>query len=242
MKSVITYDNMSGFAYSNDKICKKPIKGIVLSFFGLGGCSMFSEESPEGIFYAEQGMLYVVPYNNPWNWMNRQAVSYTDEILDVLFARYGLDSDIPVVSTGGSMGGLSALVYACQAKRTPISCVANCPVCDLVFHYGERHDLPRTLYSAFYHEGETLEEALKTASPLHLIPRMPGIDYHIFHCDQDEAVNITRHSEAFVSAMREQGHRVTYDIVPGRGHCDLTEEMNQRFLQYVTTAIEDAGR
>ena len=56
--------------------------------------------------------------------------------------------NIPVVSTGGSMGGQSALVYCAYSKRTPVACVANCPVCDTVFHFTERPDLPRTLYSA----------------------------------------------------------------------------------------------
>ena len=76
----MTYDTLRNFAYVNDKICKNRINGIVISFFGLNGCSMFDEDIPDGIFYAEKGILYVVPYNNPWAWMNRQAVDYTDEV------------------------------------------------------------------------------------------------------------------------------------------------------------------
>lgn len=241
MQQIITYENLRNFAYSNDKIVKQPIKGIVLSFFGLNSSTMYEEDTPEGIFYAERGILYVVPYNNPWAWMNRQAVAYTDEVLDVLLDRYGLSDSLPIVSTGGSMGGLSALVYTRYAKRTPVACVANCPVCDLVYHYGERPDLPRTLYSAFYSYDGTLEQALRTASPLHLVPEMPKVTYHIFHCDQDQAVNINEHSERFVSAMREQGHNLTFDVVPGRGHCDLTGEMWQRFTKYCVDAIEEGN-
>lgn len=238
MKPVMTYDSLANFAYVNDKICKHPIKGIVISFFGLGGSTMYDEETPEGVFYGKKGILYVVPYNNPWAWMNAQAVVYTDEILDVLMSKYHLVEDIPIVSTGGSMGGQSALVYTRYAKRTPVACVANCPVCDLVFHYSERPDLPRTLYSAFYHYNGNIEQALQTASPLHLVEQMPKVTYHIFHCEQDEAVNIHSHSEKFVMAMKGLGHRITFDIVPDRGHCDLTEEMRQRFAQYCMDAIE----
>lgn len=242
MKHVMTYETLRYFAYVNDKICKDRINGIVISFFGLNERAMFDEDIPEGISYAEKGILYVVPYNNPWAWMNRQAVDYTDEIIDVLIDKYKINDEIPIVSTGRSMGGQSALIYTRYAKRTPVACVANCPVCDLVFHYNERTDLPRTLYSAFYNYDGSIQDALKTASPLHLVDQMPKISYHIFHCTKDEMVNIGSHSEKFVSAMRELHHSITFDIVEGRGHCDLTEEMKGLFMQYCVREIEDSGR
>lgn len=239
MEKLINYENLRSFAYSNDKICKKPIKGIVLEFFGLGGMNMFDEDTDMGKFYADMGILFVVPYNNPWAWMNPQAVGYTDEIIDVLFDKYELVS-IPIISTGGSMGGQSALVYTMYAKRTPVVCVANCPVCDLPFHFTERPDLPRTLYSAFYNESGTIGGALKKASPLHLAGDMPSVKYHIFHCDRDEAVNINSHSEKFVSEMKKFGHDISFDVVPGRGHCDLSEDMREKYREYIIGAIEKA--
>ena len=181
MEKIINISNLHNFAYCNNQICTKPILGIVISFFGLGISSMYSEDTDDGRRYAEKGILYLVPYQNPWAWMNQQAVKYTDEIIDVLIKQYHLSNDIPIVSTGGSMGGQSALVYTALSKRTPVACVANCPVCDLVFHFTERPDLPRTLYSAFYHEDGSLEKALESASPIHMVERMPDVNYYIFH-------------------------------------------------------------
>ena len=237
MEKIITYETIRYYAYANDRICKKPIRGVVLNFFGLGCQAMYHDETEDGKFFAEHGILYVTPYTNPWAWMNRHAVAYTDEILDVLFDALDLNESTPVVSTGGSMGGMSALVYIKNAKRTPVACVANCPVCDTVFHYTERVDLPRTLYSALWHEDGTLDEVLRTVSPLHLVAEMPKIPYHIFHCDGDTAVNIHQHSERFVNAMREAGHTVTFDIAPGREHCDLTEELHAKYKQYCVDAV-----
>ncbi len=74
MNTVITYDKLRQFTYSNDLICVKPIKGIVLSFMGLGKAGMFHEDDHLARFYAEKGIIYLIPYNNPWAWMNRQAV------------------------------------------------------------------------------------------------------------------------------------------------------------------------
>lgn len=237
MEKLITYETLRNFAYVNDRICTRPIKGIVLKFFGLNNRDMYHEETPSGEYFAARGILYVVPYNNPWAWMNRQAVAYTDEILDVLLAHYGLSENIPIASTGGSMGGMSALVYTYYAKRTPVVCVANCPVCDMPYHYTERPDLPRTLYSAFYHENGTMEEALEAVSPIHLAQRMPDIPYFLFHCDADKAVNKEKHSDRFVAAMREAGRSITYHVIAGRGHCDIGDDMKELYREYAANII-----
>ena len=149
--------------------------------------------------------------------------------------------DLPVVSTGGSMGGLSALLYARYSARRIAACVANCPVCDLPYHYTERPDLPRTLYSAYgTSDAETLEEALEQASPLHLAQKgdMPRIPYAIFHCCADEAVNKERHSDRLVEQLSRLAP-VRYYEVPDRGHCDLPEDMIERYERCVAEATRD---
>lgn len=224
MEKIMNINNLRRFAYCNDDIIQKPIKGIVIFFVGLGGCSMYDKGHPIGELMAKHGVLYVIPYHNPWAWMNKQTVDFTDEILDVLFETYDLPTDLPIVSSGGSMGGLSALVYTAYSKRTPVSCVASCPVCDLPYHFTERPDLPRTLYTAFASYDGSFEDALRSASPLHLVDIMPKTtEYTIFHCELDEAVNIDKHSKPFVELMKKK-HDITYYIVPGRGHCELDEE------------------
>lgn len=238
MKKIITYENLKNFTYTNDDLIKGDIRGIVLDFMGLGSTRMF-DENERGSDLAGKGIVFLIPYFNPWSWMNEQAVRYTDELIDVLFDHYSLPENTPVISTGGSMGGLCSLVYTRYAKRTPAACVSNCPVCDLKFHFTERPDLPRTLYSAFgQYEADTLEEAMETASPLHLAGSMPPVKYTIFHCDEDKAVNIHSHSEKFVEAMKKS-HDIEYIVVPGRGHCDLGE-MKAAYDQTIENAILNA--
>lgn len=237
MDQIITIENLHYFAYCNHEICTRPIVGLVFDFRGLGDGSMHSEHTANGKLFAEKGILFVIPYYNPWAWMNRQTIDFVDELADVLFRAYDLPDDLPVVSSGGSMGGQSALVYTAYARRTPVACVANCPVCDLPFHFTERPDLPRTLYSAFGDCPGTLEAVLRTASPLHLVDRMPtSAAYYIFHCEEDSAVNIASHSNVFVEKMRS-GHDLTYYTVPDRGHCDLSEEMWALYHQCIVNSI-----
>ncbi len=234
MNKIINYENLRSFAYSNDRLINGEIKGIVIDFFGLGCQSMFNkEDTKEGKLFAENNIIYLIPYANPWGWMNRSEIALSDEIIDVIIDKYALSKDIKIASIGGSMGGLCSLVYTYYAKYTPTLCVSNCPVCDLPYHFTEREDLPRTLYSAFCREDGELNDILKRYSPLHLAPKMPKIKYTVFHCDKDECVNKEMHSDRLYEAMRDMD--ITYHIVKDRGHCDLGEEMYQLYLN---TALE----
>ncbi len=134
---------------------------------------------------------------------------------------------------------LTALTYCVYAKRTPIACVVNCPVCDSVYRYTERDDLPRTMYSALCNEQGSLESALKSISPVHLVDKMPKIEYHIFHCLNDNAVNPSKHSAVFVTKMQNKGHAVTYDTIEGRGHCDIGYPAKKLYAKYIVEAIEN---
>lgn len=234
MEKIITYENLRNFAYSNDRFIKGGIKGIVLNFFGLGGTARYDDDFGEGLDYAEKGIIYVIPYYNPWCWMNRQAVKFTDEIISVLLNQYSLEKDVKIVSTGGSMGGLSALTYCAYARITPCACITNCPVCDLEYHYTERPDLPRTLYSAFFDYDGTMQDALKSCSPLHLAEsgKMPDIPYVIFHCEKDKSVNMEKHSLRFVTEM-EKMHSIRLIKVPNRGHCDLSPNVRADYYKEI---------
>lgn len=238
MEKIITYENLRSFSYSNDKLIKGKIKGIVVEFTGLSNMQMYKTDSGDAHELAEEGILYIIPYNHPWCWMNDQAVRYTDEIIDVLVEHYGLGDDVKIVSSGGSMGGLGALTYCVYAARTPVACVANCPVCDLPYHFTEREDLPRTLYGAFYNLDGTLDDALKSRSPIHLVDRMPNIPYTVLHATLDEAVNKAMHSDRFVTEMKKR-HNVTYIEVAHRGHCSLSIEARAAQREAILSAFAD---
>lgn len=232
MSRLITYETLASFGYLNDALCQPPYKGLVIQFYGLGNTTMYKEPPAMAMDLAQAGILYLVPYTNPWAWMNPEAVALTDELVDVIFDHYHLPENLPIVSTGGSMGGHGALVYTRYAKRTPAACVANCPVCDLPYHFTERPDLPRTLYSAYFHLEGQWPQVLEAYSPLHLAQEMPDVPYILFHCEKDQAVNKARHSDRLVATLRPE-HHVTYYEVPGMGHCQLPLEMQNQYLKHL---------
>ena len=135
------------------------------------------------------------------------------------------------------MGGLSALVYCAYAKITPCACITNCPVCDLVYHYTERPDLPRTLYSAFFDYEGNMEDALKSCSPFHLAEKLPKIPYTVFHCEEDKAVNLEKHSMRFVEEMQKAEHSIVLNKIPFRGHCDLSAEARVEYKNAIIKSL-----
>lgn len=133
------------------------------------------------------------------------------------------------------MGGLGALVFCAYTKHKITACITNCPVTNLVYHYTERRDLPRTLYSAFYNYSGTMEQVLSLNSPYHIVEKLPDIPYTVFHCNNDMMVNFEKHALPFVAKMRENNRKITLYEVNGRGHCTLSIQAN---LDYLNAVIE----
>ena len=238
MNTPINKDNLILFADTNVSLIKGTPRAVVLEFHGLSYCPDISHETGRlGQFLAERGIVYAIPYYGPWDWMNDKAVKYNDEVVDAIFDRFGV-SDIPVVSSGLSMGGLGALVYCVYSRHSPVACAANCPVCDLPYHYTEREDLPRTIYNAFSHYDMSLEEAIKTASPIDLIDRLPDIPYAFFIAENDEEVNYKMHGDKLIKAMCERGLNAEYVFSPDRGHCDLTDTAKERYYEFLSSFVK----
>ena len=222
MNRFITYKELRKFAYSNDELIKGKIEGVVFEFTGASICQMYHEHTIRGKFYASRNVLYVIPYYNPWAYMNAPAVKFVDEICDVLFEHYGLSENTPIASTGGSMGGLGAILYTARGKRTPKICVANCPVCDLVFQVKNKVNTPRSAYSAFFYEEGDFLDVLKKYSPIDIIDELPKeTEYFLFHGDNDEAVNYTAHSKRMYEKMLEKGYNVRFTLCKGRSHSQV---------------------
>lgn len=237
MTSPINKDNIELFAHTNEELLEggKP-KSILVEFHGLGGgTAMIKEQWPLAHKCAEHDVLYVLPYSGPWSWMNKFAIRFVDEVMDAIFDRFDLPEDTPIISSGYSMGGYSALVYTRYSKRTPAACAALCPVCDFAFHYTERDDIPRTIYLAYMGYDMPFEEAIKSASPVELCDTMPDIPYAIYHGTADIEVRKDRHSDVFVAKMRALGRDVRYTEMEGLGHCAMTGVAEGEYHEFVTS-------
>jgi hypothetical protein len=236
----INKNTLNAFVRSNETLLAKPIRGIILEFPGLGGGSCLGGvdeigvyDTPYGRECADQGLLLVYVFSGPWSWMNTGAVKIADAVVEAIFDRFFLSGSTPLLYTGGSMGGQSALIYTRAARRRPIACAVNGPACDMLEIYDNFEYFRRSIYSAVSYYDTPFEDALKSISPLFLIGGMPKIPYFIVHCDHDEVIRIEKQAEPWVKAMRDACHDVTYLVVPDRNHCDITPEARRTFNRFI---------
>ena len=59
MKTVITPSALRSFAYLNDRVLSGKPRGLVLDFMGLGGMTMYGEDSPRGVKFGREGVLCI---------------------------------------------------------------------------------------------------------------------------------------------------------------------------------------
>jgi len=209
-------------SWVGDRYVVGKTRGIILRFAGLNATWVRDQQDSYGeLTWAAAGGLVVAPYHNPWAWMNDETVNFVDDVVDTIISSLRLPKNIPIISTGGSMGGHGALAYSFKSRHRIAACYAHCPVCDLLFHYSERTDLPRTMHSAFGSYGD-IRTRLIANSPLHQIARMPDIPYLFIHGKKDKAVSKKDHSDKLVKAMRKKGRRVQYIEATEMAHCAPT--------------------
>lgn len=233
----MNFDLMKRSAWIGDEYLKGKIKGVVLSFHGLGDFIKTNPDMME-LGWASAGWLVVYPYYGGWSWMNREARKFVDRLVDSVYENYSLSEDTPLVAAGGSMGGLSSLLYTRYSKRKVSACLALFPVCDLKYHFGERPDLPISIAYAFRGYEEDIEELFVEHSPLKQVEGMPDIPYFVIHGDRDRAVNKQAHSDKLVCEMRKKELRVEYMEVPHMGHGEaMPLEVARRMIEFVTTII-----
>jgi alpha-beta hydrolase superfamily lysophospholipase len=234
---MITPALLEKLAWFNFDYVKPPISGIVLRFMGLGGGGVKTDPDPQDLEWGQAGALTVCTYQDPWGWMNPRVIQFTDDLVDAIRLRYELAPEVPLLSTGGSMGGHAALLYSLKSRHRVAACLALWPVCDLPFHYTERFDLPRTMHHAFG-SYEDISAELREHSPLHQVKNMPEIPYLLVHGEKDQAVKKSAHSDPFVVGMRERGLPIEYVERPKLGHGGpMDYEASRKIVDFVLTHL-----
>lgn len=72
-------------AWVGEPYVKGPVRGVVLSFHGLGYAEMKAQPSTVELGWAQAGRLVVFPYLGGWAWMNRQCRRFLDELVDAVY-------------------------------------------------------------------------------------------------------------------------------------------------------------
>lgn len=235
---MIPEDLLDKVAWLNTTCVKPPVSGIILRFPGLGSTGMKSDPDFNDLEWGHAGGLTVLPYQDPWGWMNSSVIAFIDDLADAIRQRHELAADAPIISTGGSMGGHAALLYTMKSRHRVAACMALWPVCDIPFHYTERPDLPRTFHHAYGSYGD-IPAQLRAHSPLHQAGGMPDVPYLIVHGEKDLSVKKSAHSDRLVAAMRQRQLRVEYVECANLGHGGpMDYATSHRITDFVTSHLK----
>jgi len=223
---------MRQVAWLGDKFVEGKITGVIINFHGLGGGIKNGPGFEEQEWLASGGLV-VWPYYGPWSWMNPSARAFVDKLITAVYGHFEIEKEIPLIITGGSMGGQGALIYTRYSPHKIAACFANYPVTDMQYHFTERLDLPPTMRYAFRNEPNILT-ALIEHSPVEQVASMPDIPYLVIHGDKDLAVNKQKHSDRFCAEMRRAGKKIEYLEVPGMGHAtDIPYYATRKGIDFV---------
>lgn len=243
----ITKNNLDDFCITNEKYLvdgKQKIKGLVVEFPGFDGNSCFGGNFNNtelntymGQRLAVNNILLVYVFTGPWNWMRDVSVNTVDNIIESVIEKYNLDTNIKIVLSGGSMGGLGALSYATYGKFKAISCAVSCPVCDLFAVSKFSHYFAASVYFACCHYNCEYDEAVKKLSPLYFVDKFPNIDYFILYCDNDQVIKTEENALPLINKMQEKELNLEIYRVYGAGHCEHSMKDNKKFVEYILNSF-----
>ncbi|MBQ1954439.1 MAG: hypothetical protein II350_01740 [Clostridia bacterium] len=235
----INSKNLADYAFLNEDCLVKPVRGVCVCFHGYTDDTVF-ESSPEiAKILGEAGIAWVFPYYSVWGWMGRESLEFCDQVLDAVWEKLELCKDVPLVSTGSSMGGMTSLMYCVRGKRKPIACAADCPVTDMWDFFCNNPSARRAILSAYILEDGELEAFVKTNSPSNNGAQLPRIPYFLLFGGADGWITDT-HMPSIVRVMEEYGHKFTLRVEDGMNHCamgDFPEAFNS-YVGFILDSFE----
>lgn len=235
----INEENIFDYAFINTDALKLPMKAVCVDFHGYTDATMFSESPEMAKVFGEKGVAWVFPYYSVWAWMSRSSQEFIEQVLDAVYKKLQLPDTIPLIITGGSMGGLTALCYQVYGKRKAVACAANCPVTDMSLVFELKADMRRAILSAHILNEGSLEKILEEYSPIKLIDRLPAIPYLLIFGEKDEAIT-ERFWTGFLEKMEAAGLDMNYIIQKDMVHCDI-ENHKETFDAWCNFVLTNAG-
>ena len=231
----LTPETLSDYAFVNLDTLKRPIKGVIMNCHGFTDESTFTSSPRFARDLGEQGVVYIFPYYSPWAWCSDSTLSYMEQVLDTVFSMLSLPDDTPFMISGGSMGGMTAMLYSVYGRRAVRAVACNCPVCNLEAVMASSPHVRRSVFAAYAGSGREMEEEILRHNPLRQVEHMPNVPYLIVSGTADVAVPDPKHADLMKREMARLGRDATFLSVEGMVHCDLLshEEPYLAYLQFV---------
>ena len=216
----INANNIFDYAFINEDTLVYPLRGICVYFHGYTDSTMYESSHEIARALGEQGIAWVFPYYSVWAWMSRNSQEFNEQVICAAYERLKADESIPLIVSGGSMGGLTALNYLVYGKRKAIGCALNCPVTDMNRIFADFYDFRRAILSAHIDQEGDLEDVMGKYSPVRFADRLPQIPY-LFVFGENDRYFIEKQMPPILE--RFEHYRLPYELIiqPRMGHCDI---------------------
>ena len=231
----INEENIHDFCFLNLDALQLPVRGLVMECHGLNDNTIHQKSPRLGAELGRDGILYVYPYYDLWAWCNNSAVTLMNELLAVVEKMFGLTPQTPFVISGGSMGGLTAIIFSRYSIRQPRAIACQCPVVDLQESFQRLRQHRRAIYNAYCTEEGTIEEAIRRRNPIAITKDLLRVPYLIISGGEDHCVPEEKQIDPFEAEMLRHGHEISVLRVPTMGHCELElfENAFQTYLRFI---------
>ena len=216
----ITEDNILDFSFINLDTLEKPIKAVCVELHGFTDSTMYEKSPKKAEVLGRQGIVWVFPYYSVWAWMSKSSLQFIEQVLDAVYKKLKIVDSTPLIITGGSMGGLTAICYQIYGKRKAVACAANCPVTDMALFYERSIRSRRAILSAHILDETPLEKITYKYSPINLVEKLPKIPYLLVFGGKDGSVT-EEYWDVFLKKMSGYGHYVKPIIHEDMDHCDI---------------------
>lgn len=216
----INEENILDYAFVNIDTLVCPVKAVCVDFHGYTDATRFFESPKKAKILGKQGIVWVFPYYSVWAWMSKSSQVFNEQVLDVVYRKLQISDDTPLIITGGSMGGLTALCYLVYGKRQVAACAANCPVTDMTKFFDIVPDARRAILSAHIMDERPLREIMDVYSPINLIDKFPAIPYFLIYGEKDDLIT-KNFMHQMIEKMTEAGCNVSYLLEKNMTHCNI---------------------
>ncbi len=235
----ICEENIVDYAFLNMDTLKFPVKAVCVDFHGYTDATTYSESPAKARLLGEQGIAWVFPYYSVWAWMSESSQMFNEQVIDAVYQKLQIPDSTPLIITGGSMGGLTALCYLIYGKRKAAACAVNCPVTDMAKFFELVPDARRAILSAHIWAERPLRTIMDMYSPINLVDKLPKIPYLLVYGEKDERIT-ENFMPQFLEKMKEKGHNVTHMIQKNMMHCDIDkhEEAFHTWCDFIITNSE----
>ncbi len=236
----INKDNLFDFAFLNEDTLKIPIKGICVSFHGFTDATMFDESSEQARILGESGIAWLHPYYSVWGWMSENSQLFNEQVIDAAYDRLGADESIPLIISGGSMGGLTALNYLVRGKRRASACALNCPVTDMSEFYNHSISSRRAILSAHIEKDCPLDIIMRNFSPVNFADKLPNIPYFLIFGENDTHF-VDYQMPPMEEKLKQYNRNYTLTVHPKMEHCDIRNHPKalKEYCDFIISAATD---